>query len=191
VRGDGSIDVDNSFEPAGELPPLPRIGVVLRVAPGFDHFRWYGHGPGENYVDRLASTPLGLWSSSVAAQYEPYVRPQETGNHEGVRWLSLTDDAGRGLLVVAEGAPMSATALHYSASDLAAAAKVHELPPPRAETFLSLDARHCGLGNSSCGPGVLERFAVPVQSYHLRFSLRPCRGGSDAEVAARARTRYE
>ena len=189
VRGDGSVDVENSFEPTGELPPLPRIGVVLRLSAALENFRWYGHGPGENYVDRRASTPLGLYSSTVTAQYVAYARPQENGNKEGVRWLTLTDKAGQGLLVVATADPISATALHFTVADLDAAKHADELKP-RVETILSLDAKQCGLGNSSCGPGVLERYAVPVQAYKLHLSLRPCGSASDSEVAAAARKTY-
>ncbi len=179
VRGDGSIGLDNRFEPAGDLPPLPRIGVVLRVAPELENLRWYGHGPHENYSDRKRCAPVGLWTGSVAGQYVPYARPQETGNKEGVRWLTLTDASGAGLLVVAEEQPMAATALHFTAADLDAANHTNELKP-RPEVVLSLDARQCGLGNGSCGPGVLERYAVPAtRSYGLRLSLRPCTAITD------------
>jgi beta-galactosidase len=107
-----------------------------------------------------------------------------------VRWLALTDATGRGLLVVAEAQSMAATALHFTAADLDAAKHAYELKP-RAEVVLSLDARQCGLGNSSCGPGVLERYAVPVQPYRLHVSLRPCSAATDAETAATARQQYE
>lgn len=189
VRGDGSIGLDSTFVPEGDLPPLPRIGVVLRVGEPFDRFRWYGHGPHENYADRRRSAPVGIWRSHVADQPVPYPRPQETGNKEGVRWLTLTDANGFGLLVTTQDAPFATSALPYTAGDLAAATHHHQLRP-RPEVVLSLDARHCGLGNSSCGPGVLERYAVPVQPYRLRVELRPCRGGSDADIAAAARVRY-
>ncbi|MFT3870707.1 MAG: glycoside hydrolase family 2 TIM barrel-domain containing protein [Nibricoccus sp.] len=185
IRGDGSIDVENQFTPEGELPPLPRIGIVMQLAPTLENFRWYGHGPGENYIDRREAAPVGLYSSTVAQQYVAYARPQENGNKEGVRWLTLTDKSGRGLLVVAKGEPISATALHFSVSDLDAAKHAYELKP-RPEIFLSLDTKQCGLGNSSCGPGVLEKYAVPVQPYQLHLSFRPCAPASDSDVAAAA-----
>jgi len=100
------------------------------------------------------------------------VRPQENGNKEEVWWLSLTDAAGRGLRVSAGEEPMSASALHFTAADLAAARHNYELQP-RPEVVLSLDARQCGLGNGSCGPGVLERYAVPPKAYRLKFVLSP------------------
>jgi beta-galactosidase len=188
VRGDGIIDLANRFEPSGELPPLPRIGVVLQLAAGLETFRWYGHGPGESYVDRKQSEFVGLWSGSVASQYTAYARPQENGNKEGVRWLTLTNAAGRGLMVVVEGEPMAASALHFTAGDLDAARHAYALKH-RPEVVLSLDARQSGLGNGSCGPGVLEKYAVPVQTYELNLSLRPGLTYSDTEAAAVARRR--
>ncbi len=186
VHGNGVVELANEFTPAGELPPLPRIGVVLRAGAGLENFRWYGRGPGENYVDRKSSTFMGLWSGTVTGQYVPYVRPQETGNKEDVRWLTLTDADGRGLMVVAEGEPMAVSALHYSSADLTGLRHAHQLKA-RPEVVLSLDARQCGLGNSSCGPGVLEKYAVPVQPYSLKLSFRTCGALNDAATAAEAR----
>ena len=97
VRGDGVVDMDNRFEPFGTLPPLPRIGLVIRVAGEFEHFTWHGRGPFENYSDRKQSADMGTWSSTVTEQFVPYVRPQENGNKEDVRWLALADERDHGL----------------------------------------------------------------------------------------------
>ncbi|HPU57788.1 MAG TPA: glycoside hydrolase family 2 TIM barrel-domain containing protein, partial [Verrucomicrobiota bacterium] len=166
----GAIDMNARFEPFGELPLLPRIGVVMRLSRTLDRFQWYGRGPHENYADRKESAHIGLWSGTVDEQFVPYVRPQDNGNKEDVRYLTLTDSSGRGLRVVAMRDPIAASALRFTAADLAAARHVHELRP-RDEIVLSLDARQSGLGNSSCGPGVLAGYAVPPQPYnlHLRF----------------------
>jgi beta-galactosidase len=190
VRGDGSVDIDNTFTPYGKLPPLPRIGVMTVLSPELQVLRWYGEGPQESYADRKTSTEIGLWSSTVAEQPFPYARPQETGNHEDVRWVALSDAAGAGVLVVAEEKTLAFSALPYSAMDLAAAAHAYELKP-RREVFLSLDARQCGLGNGSCGPGVLEKYAVPVMPYQLHFSFRPLANDNPQQIAASARTTYE
>ncbi len=171
VHGDGAVDMDNRFEPFGQLPPaLPRLGVVLRVAGELEQFTWLGRGPFENYSDRKEAADLGVWSSTVTDQLVPYVRPQENGSKEDVRWLTLTAAHGVGLRVTAETNPLSVSALHFTAADLAAVKHNYELKP-RPETVLSLDANNSGLGNSSCGPGVLERYAVPPQRYRLRLRL--------------------
>jgi beta-galactosidase len=169
ISGTGDIEMDSHFEPFGQLPLLPRIGVVMQIDPTFDRFRWYGRGPFENYSDRKQAAEMGVWSSTVNDQFVPYVRPQENGNKEEVLWLTLTDAKGKGLLVwCTAGEQFGASALHFTTTDLAAAKHNYELKP-RPETILSLDAKQSGLGNGSCGPGVLERYAVPPKEYRLRL----------------------
>ncbi len=120
---------------------------------------------------------MGVWNSTVTQQYVPYVRPQENGNKEDVRWLELTDAGGNGLKISAEENPFSFSALHFTATDLAAVRHNYELQP-RPEIILSLDAKMCGLGNSSCGPGVLEKFSVPPHSYRLHLRVSPATSGN-------------
>lgn len=171
IHRDGTMDMDNRFEPFGSLPPLPRIGLVMRIASEFENLRWFGRGPIENYSDRKQAADIGVYSSTVTAQFVPYARPQENGNKEDVRWLMVTDTNGFGLRVTAEGSPFAMSALHFTAADLFAAKHDYELKP-RPEIILSLDAKQSGLGNGSCGPGVLERYAVLPVPYqlHVRFS---------------------
>jgi beta-galactosidase len=107
----------------------------------------------------------------VDEQYVPYVRPQENGNKEEVRWMTLTDGFGFGFCVT-ESEPFAMSALHFTAADLASVKHAYELKP-RAEVILSLDVKQCGLGNGSCGPGVLERYAVPAEKYHLNLRFSP------------------
>ena len=175
VRGDGSLDAYNQFQPFGQLPPLPRIGVVLRIADPYNTLRWYGCGPHENYVDRKQAADVGVWSSTVEEQYVPYPLPQETGTKTDVRWLSLTDSSGAGLLVTAKE-PMAFSALRYTAADLDRADHTFELKP-REEVILSLDAKHSGLGNGSCGPGVLPCYEVPPVPVELHLGFRRCPAG--------------
>jgi beta-galactosidase len=168
IRGDGSVEMENNFSPFGNLPLLPRIGIVMRLANDFENVRWLGRGPWENYSDRKGSAAVGVWSSTVDDQYVPYVRPQENGNKEGARWLTLTDAKGNGLKISAVENPFSFSVLHFTAGDLATARHNYELKP-RKEIILSLDAKMSGLGNSSCGPGILEKFSVPPVSCFLKL----------------------
>lgn len=171
VYGDGSIQVKNRFEPFGDLPDLPRLGVAMKFSGKLENFSWFGNGPFENYSDRMDCTPLGLWKSTVTDQYVPYPRPQECGNKEGVTMLSLTDLKGLGIMVNSVQ-PMSVSALHYTVEDLEKAKNTWELNP-RDEVILSLDAFQMGLGNSSCGPGVLKKYSPEKRAYDLNFTLSP------------------
>ncbi|MBW8863704.1 MAG: DUF4981 domain-containing protein, partial [Verrucomicrobia bacterium] len=171
IHGDGTMDMEANFQPMGKLPPLPRVGLVFCLNQSYENLRWYGRGPWENYSDRKASADVGVWRSTVSEQYVPYVRPQDNGNKEDVRWMELTDTNGYGIRITSEENPCSFSALHFTAGDLASVRHNYELQP-RPEVILSLDAKMSGLGNSSCGPGVLEKYSVPPQAYrlHLKFS---------------------
>ena len=171
IGGDGSIKVENLFELQGELPELPRLGLVMSLNKDLENFTWYGHGPHENYSDRKAASPIGLYKSTVTDQYIAYPRPQETGNKEGVKHLKLTDRRGKGIQIVClQEQGMSASAIHFTAADLANTTHAHLLNP-RDEVVLSLDAIMLGLGNGSCGPGVLKKYAIEKRPYQLNFIL--------------------
>lgn len=173
IYGDGSMQLQNRFDLQGELPVLPRMGIALQLASTLENLQWYGCGPWENYADRKDCTPMGLWKSTVTEQYVPYPRPQECGNKEDVQWLSLTDSNGQGLKITASD-EMSFSALHYTVHDLDNAKNTWELEPRQA-VVLSLDAFQLGLGNSSCGPGVLKKYAPVAKSYHMNITLNPLR----------------
>jgi hypothetical protein len=176
IEGDGDVVLTTRFEPHGELPQLPRIGHVMVLAPPFDRLSWYGRGPHETYADRQDGARVGLWSGTVREQYFPYILPQEHGNKTGVRWVALANEAGAGLMALAEpgtaGRWLEASAHHYSAADLGAARHTHELVW-RDEVYLSLDYAQSGLGNGSCGPGVLPPYQVTPEPATWSVRFRP------------------
>mgnify|MGYP003623639654 CR=1 FL=1 len=113
---------------------------------------------------------MGCWTGKVSEQYTHYPRPQDSGNKEEVHYLTLTNAKGKGLRIDAIGKPFSASALHYTAQDIYAVSHDYMLKA-RREVILSLDAAVLGLGNSSCGPGVLKRYAIEKKPHTLRIRL--------------------
>ncbi|QDV74062.1 glycoside hydrolase family 2 TIM barrel-domain containing protein [Botrimarina mediterranea] len=184
INGAGEIAAECRFQPTGRLPPLPRLGVVTSLVAGLDQLDWFGRGPWESYPDRQAACDIGRYQGVVCEQATPYPRPQETGSHEETRWAAVTDKDGKGLVVAATGDPFAFSALPYTAADLATAKRWVDLKP-RAESVLSIDAAQCGLGNSSCGPGVLKRYAVLPVEHTLRFAIAPLSADEDPAVVAR------
>ncbi|MDR3250517.1 MAG: DUF4981 domain-containing protein [Tannerella sp.] len=81
---------------------VPRIGVRFRLPVAMNRVTYFGRGPEENYWDRKAGSLVGLYQSTADKLYFPYVRPQENGHHCDTRWLSLTSEKGKGLLIVAD-----------------------------------------------------------------------------------------
>lgn len=173
IYADGTVDLEQTYQPQGELPELPRLGSAFVWGEEYDNLSWYGRGPWENYPDRKTSCLIGRWNSHVRDQYTPYPRPQDSGNHEDVTEVVLTNKQGRGIRVTAIDKPFSFSALHYTAQDLYQHTHDCDLKP-RKEVILSLDAAVLGLGNSSCGPGVLKKYAIDKQKEHVlrvRFSI--------------------
>ena len=168
ATGDIVIDVDAA--PSDKLPRLPRVGLTMSVPGGFEAFTWFGRGPHENYIDRNTGAAVGLYRSTVDEQYVPYIFPQENGNKTDVRWASLTDDSGVGLLAVASGV-MEVGALHYGIENLTAARHTADLAR-HEEIALNLDYRQRGLGGASCGPDTLEQYEIFPRPIHFRVRLR-------------------
>ena len=179
VLSSGDIEVEASFL-MPENPVVPRMGLRMGIVPGLENVEYYGYGPMENYPDRKEAARLGRYTTTVEGMTEAYVRPGSMGNREDVRWLTLTDDSGRGVKFTDLDSykRMGFSALHYDDSDLLRkVTNRHELPRiRRAETILTLDAAQRGLGNASCGPGPMDKYELhPGDAYTLRFLISPLR----------------
>ncbi|MCX7044675.1 MAG: DUF4981 domain-containing protein [Candidatus Sumerlaeota bacterium] len=171
--GNGAIVVDNHVEPVGELPLLPKLGLIMTVNGALNRLQYLGRGPHENYPDRKTGADVGLYNQLVADQYVPYPYPQDCGNKEDVRWAALTDKKGAGLLVVADAArPVSITASEFTPMDLFRAKHTYDLRP-RRDVTMCVDGAVSGLGNQSCGPGPLEQYKLYPRVFDFRFVMRP------------------
>lgn len=98
VARDGSVTLRSKITSDKPELPLGRLGYVMKVPSSMDHIRYYGRGPEENYSDRYTCAFVGEYESSVADQVSDYTKPQDMGNHEQVRWVSLTGRKGRGAI---------------------------------------------------------------------------------------------
>jgi beta-galactosidase len=173
LEGGGVLVEEEVVVPAG-FDDLPRVGSVLTLAPGLEQVEWFGRGPVETYPDRKRGAPIQRWTSTVTDEYVPYVRPQEHGGHEDVRWVRFTDPStGAGLeLRFDHDRPLHVSASHFTAADLAAATHDVELVA-RPEVTVHVDAAHRGLGTASCGPDALPRYLVGPGTYRWSWTIRP------------------
>ncbi|MDD4970104.1 MAG: glycoside hydrolase family 2 TIM barrel-domain containing protein [Paludibacter sp.] len=171
VYANGTIDVDGSFiNPANEYR-VPKLGLRMSVVPELENVKWYGRGPFESYNDRKQSQFIGLYGKTVKGLEENYVRTQSMGNHADTRWVKLVNNDGRGILVTAKD-KLNFTALHFTDAqlwDIKYEFKLNENRSP--EIYLSLDCIQRGLGNASCGPGVLPKYDIPVDT-PVTYSFR-------------------
>ncbi len=185
VYKSGDIWTDHHVECSPQLPPLPRIGLILSMPEGFEQFTWLGRGPEESYADRKAGVTVGLYAGSVSDQYVPYIMPQENGNKTDVRWSAVTNKDGYGMMALG-GALMETGVSHFTANDLFIAYHTNELVP-RDEIFWTLDAAQCGLGGNSCGPMTLPEYLLYPGEYHFSVLIRPL-GPEHTDMRKRGRS---
>ena len=143
-----------------EAPTIPAFGLEWTLPVEYSNLRFYGPGPDETYADRKHAK-LGIWNTNAYDDHAPYLMPQETGNHEDVRWAEITDDAGHGMRVSRHGESAFALSLQpYSAFMLEEAQHQDELPAPK-HMFLRVLAAQMGVGGD-------DSWMSPVHpQYHI------------------------
>ncbi len=127
VFGDGTVRTTLRMDRSDDVGELPEFSVLFMMDPDFDHVKWYGPGPEETYVDRCHGGKLGIYENRVKDNMAKYLVPQECGNKVDIRWASVTDEAGHGLLFITDGLQFST--LPYTPHELDNAAHPNELPP--------------------------------------------------------------
>ncbi|MGA5438519.1 glycoside hydrolase family 2 TIM barrel-domain containing protein [Streptomyces griseoincarnatus] len=193
VFGHGEIKVDHTLHPgAANLPYLPEVGSLLFLPRRLDRLHWYGRGPEENHWDRNTGTDVGRWSSTVAEQWTPYIRPQENGNKTDVRWAALTDRTGRGLLVTGEPL-VEINASHFTPEDLSAGVRHDYQLTPRDAVVLRVNHRQMGVGgDNSWGAHTHDEFKLFAdRDYAYTYRLRPLTDVDRAHTLSRRPTAVE
>ena len=185
---DGTVMVNAFIRPSLTGAIIPKMGFRLEMPSAMEQLAWFGRGPWDNYRDRKEACFPGIYRSTVTDQYENYILPQEHGTKQDVRWMSLTDANGRGLLFVAPDM-MAASAVHFRAEDNYTSrdsrSKHTYQWKPCASTVVSLDAATRGLGNASCGPDVMDKYELRSANTAFRMMLMPLSQGTDAAQQAR------
>jgi beta-galactosidase len=195
VLGSGDVVVTHHLLPGSDsLPMMPRFGMSMQLPRAFANISWFGRGPHESYWDRKTGARIGRYEATVGELYFPYVRPQENGNRTDIRWMALTDDAGRGLLVTGDTL-LSVSALHFLPEDLdpgdeKAQRHASELDE-RNLVQLHIDHVQMGVGGiTSWGPTALPKYSLPYGEYLYRFRLRGF-DVSDGAPDVLSKTTYE
>lgn len=176
MTGDGSLAVNVNYKAGeNELPEMPRFGMIMSLNKEFENFSYYGRGPWENYADRNFSSQIGLYSSKVSDQYVPYTRPQENGYKTDLRWLTLTDNNGKGIRIEGQQ-PICASALNNWPEDFDPGLSkkyrhINDITPPR-EVVLCVDLAQRGVGgDNSWGALPHEQYRLNAKEYSYGFII--------------------
>jgi beta-galactosidase len=188
VCADGTLMVNSMIRPACTGAIIPKLGFRLEMPKEMEQLAWFGRGPWDSYVDRKEACLPAIYQSTVSDQYEEYILPQEHGTKQEVRWMSLTNDEGQGLLFVAPD-QMAASAVHFRPEDNYTNKDTRSKHTYQFKTcataVVNLDAVTRGLGNNSCGPDVMDKYELHAQNTAFRFFIIPLKAGIKAAEAAR------
>ncbi len=173
IHGTGDIHVTEELAIPEDCPPLPKVGTYWKIPKSMNQFQWYGRGPHESYWDRKTGARVGIYQGTVSEQYIPYSRPQENGNKSDVRWATLTDEDGKGIMVFAVEALLNVNVHEYTLENLTQAMHPFELKPVDFIT-LHVDLQQMGLGgDDSWNPRTHPEYLLTDKIYKYSYSIRP------------------
>ncbi len=178
VYGNGAIKVEAKFKPIAKkrlAGHLPRFGLTLEMPKEFRNIEYYGMGPDENLSDLYAQSMVGIYETTVDDMYEPYIRPQDSGNRTKVRYLTVTNNEGVGLKFEFDDNYFNFNARPYSQLLLQNANHIEDLHDEKT-IVINIDGYTRGTGTASCGPDVLPQFEIDGRDgLEFEFTVIPCK----------------
>lgn len=178
VNSSGVLNLEIHAEAYGNYKDIiPRVGITFAMPREYDNITWYGRGPGETYPDSCSSQVVGLWEASVDDMITPYVRPQDYGNHQNTRWVSVRNSSGVGILVTRLSSSSMTDGFSYSAwpftsNTIEQAKHRNELHEDDVVT-INLNDQILGLGSNSWGSEVLDSHRIRFENCNFAFSFIP------------------
>ena len=151
-----------------DMTEVPRFGMRFSLSEDFEELEYFGMGDRECYVDFCNHTKMGLWKNTVTNEYEPYIMPQDCGNHIATRYATLAtpDDA-----VTFRGADrFEFSALHHTVENLFACQHNFELPQPDS-TEVIISYKNRGIGSGSCVAPLIDKYRVTDDTIDFTFTI--------------------
>ena len=120
----------------------------------------------ENYCDMHLHTTTGWFASDTGQEYVPYIMPQEHGNHANCKELHLKN----GLSFTTDRV-FEIQVSDYSTQALTKAEHTDELVKNGAVN-VRIDYKNSGVGSSSCGTEMLEKYRLNEKDIYFSFCAR-------------------
>lgn len=184
---DGEVTINSELKIPENMPEPMRVGFAMGVPTSLQQMSFYGKGPHENYIDRNRSAEVGIYSGAVNDFYYNYVKPQESSNHTDVRWLSLTDNANSGLMVVGTK-PVQMSVWPYTAGNIWTAQHPNELNKAE-EVTVNISGALAGVGGTdswSIHARPIDKYRLLAKEYKFGFKLVPVIKAKDLQAVYKA-----
>lgn len=169
----GRVHLTARYAGATDAPTLPAFGLEWTLPKQYENLRFYALGPEETYRDRLHGGKLGIFERTAAEDNAPYLVPQETGNHEDVRWAEVLDAKDTACVSARPAANISRRACCRTARSCWKRRPTRTSCRRSRHTFLRLLAAQMGVGgDDSWGAPVHEQYQLPAdRAYTLDVNL--------------------
>ena len=205
VLESGEVLVSQKMAASRKVGELPEFSTLFVLDAAYKNVRWYGLGPDETYADRCHAK-LGIYQNEVTDNVARYLTPQESGNKVGVRFASVTDKEGTGLLFkmgragsalldpdeavggltyAADDQKLPAgglqfSAMPYSPQQLDAATHPNELPPV-LDTYVRVGIQMGVGGDDTWGALVHPEYLIDnTKDIAIHYSFRGITGQADS-----------
>ena len=170
IYDDGELRFESSIKSKLFSREIPRFGNMLELKKVFENIEYYGLGKRENLPDCKMHAQLVREKTKIKDFGDKYIKPQETGTRCDVRWASVTDEDGTGIMFKADEKPFIFNASHHTINDIIEALHQEDLKETNS-SLIYVDGFMTGSGNNSCGKIPLKKYRVKLTRKKLQYSF--------------------
>ena len=165
--GNIAFDVHGVRHERNYVDQIPRFGFLFEFKKDFEGLKYAAYGPSSSYIDMLAHTYYGVYTSTVTDEFLPMIKPQECANHYGADFAELTDGEDT---VRISGNGFEFSALHYTPEALTDATHIHKLCECDSSVVI-VNYKNNGIGSNSCGPRLPEMYKFKDREFDFKFEM--------------------
>ena len=172
IYPDGTIKVKTELERIGFAfgkIDIPRFGLNVHLDKTLDNVKYYGLGDFENLPDFDAHSTVGIYSAKVEELNVDYIKPQDNGNHGKTRYVSFTDEEGKGISIVNCKKYFSFSAHNYTEETICNSKHIEDIKNDGVVS-VNINGFIRGTGTNSCGPDTLSPYKIDFKK-ELEFSF--------------------
>ena len=184
IYGSGEINVVSKLTPGAGMGDMLRVGAAITLPKDYENIKYYAQGPFDSYIDRQFAARVGAFETTVTDSYLQYLRPQESGNKVGVRYVALeSETSNTGVLVVGKN-ELEASALHFNYRDYQGKKYTYQMTESD-KTVLNVNLISASLGYATNGP-TLDKYRVKSdKDYEYEYTIIPYAKGANINTLSK------